>query len=1348
MGKPANVTIISILLSVFMCPAYGQTPPTPTVTRRNCTKEECGDCVNCQVLENFGKNDNFPRNETFDCSTAVPTYWEVEAKYVSFGQESVAGVELSVKEEVNLKGYCVNSTRKWKDAFTVAPTFYRTMSSNITIDCPTCSRKKRCNMLVRELRYRVPKKDPNYKCPEGWLQQDHLCYALYRNATTWNKANEHCESSNSKLVSILDGEELLNLKHFFTSFWWPVINETSFRSNEWIFIGLIGSGNRNPAEDPGEYANANFNWTDNHPATYFEWYQAVDDAIVDDLWQAVLSAYSQPTAIGTCKCGVMFVNYAVFKKSFWFKIPCSFPIECSAYICKKEAEEISRRGGKDNKTMELQGKIAENTSTTVLGGCGKGWTLYQRACYFMYTSTDRLNSGPTPEETLRKECTNQKADVAPIDNPNEKQIVLHLLKLWRHLKEYGPVLLLKEGKTIIYTVQNTREQADYIARLDEKYAKKYNVNVSKNQEPLRSVICTRLTETRLIMCKANQKKCNDGTCINPNFVCDNIPDCPDKSDEESCNTTHVRFKMFNCANNKTIPYSLTCDFINNCGDRSDETFCEHKPCDGAQFKCENGQCIHEAKRCDLNNDCVDRSDEKNCRTRDLKQKAFRCYSGKWIPNSMINDIYGDCPGIASEDELQDWSAHSLLRAMFTPKAKSKYLESKEDYFSFCPKPNEVRCKYEFTTCFRREDICAYDYDKFGVLTSCRDGSHLLDCKDFECPGKFKCNNSYCIPVRMRCDNTVDCPHGEDEVGCNNTACPPGFFRCRNGICLDQNEVCDERVHCNTYEDDETMCGDVITCPRLCTCRGLAIACTGAGSLENLTTLNSAARFLNVSNTHMKITPETFKSFHDLVYLDISHNDIIQLPPKIFENNPNLQHVDLSHNKLTNIVADTFLGLKNLKTLILVNNELTNLAKNGFQIISEPSNSSDQDHCFDVLDLRNNNFEVNPLEILELKLVCTKLLKMDRFDLCCAAERAVNCTPKGGVFSSCDDLMANDTLRYSIWVLGIMALLGNLFVLFWRLLHHKQGLGVENLLVTNLSIADFLMGVYLLIIGGVDVQFRGVFGVKQEMWMSHGLCYFAGIISLISSEISVFLLVFITADRVIAIVFAFKMEKVTLKQAAIVLTVAWIVVIGMALLPLLSMSKKGFFTNFYGSNAVCLPLSLGKNASDIYGVIILTLNLLAFIFIAIGYIAIYSVIRKSRKQMEHFGQKRDTSKEMVFVKRMCMVIASDFCCWVPIVIMKYLALGGMTIHPIVSAWTAVFVLPLNSSLNPFLYTIASLNASRGPGKGKGSKEKFQSTDSVETLNSHLELSKTKYSAPQDGKFPTTPSESPAKILDKC
>ncbi|RWS22152.1 Relaxin receptor 1-like protein, partial [Leptotrombidium deliense] len=48
----------------------------------------------------------------------------------------------------------------------------------------------------------------------------------------------------------------------------------------------------------------------------------------------------------------------------------------------------------------------------------------------------------------------------------------------------------------------------------------------------------------------------------------------------------------------------------------------------------------------------------------------------------------------------------------------------------------------------------------------------------------------------------------------------------------------------------------------------------------------------------------------------------------------------------------------------------------------------------------------------------------------------------------------------------------------------------------------------------------------------------------------------------------------------------------------------------------------------------------------------------------------------------------FICWVPIMIIKFIALSGIHIDEFLYAWLAIFLLPVNSALNPVLYTLTT------------------------------------------------------------
>ena len=156
---------------------------------------------------------------------------------------------------------------------------------------------------------------------------------------------------------------------------------------------------------------------------------------------------------------------------------------------------------------------------------------------------------------------------------------------------------------------------------------------------------------------------------------------------------------------------------------------------------------------------------------------------------------------------------------------------------------------------------------------------------------------------------------------------------------------------------------------------------------------------------------------------------------------------------------------------------------------------------------------------------------------------IRCHPPQDEISDCEDLMSNLVQRIILWFLGIVALVANAAVVIWRFRTRLYTNPVSSTLILSLGCADFLMGIYLVIIASVDehyrfyltllfifddnsieTQFRGRYIENSDIWKNSILCQFCGFLSTVSSEVSVATLVFITVDRFISISFPFSMKK--------------------------------------------------------------------------------------------------------------------------------------------------------------------------------------------------------------------------------
>ncbi|XP_049878273.1 lutropin-choriogonadotropic hormone receptor-like [Pectinophora gossypiella] len=289
----------------------------------------------------------------------------------------------------------------------------------------------------------------------------------------------------------------------------------------------------------------------------------------------------------------------------------------------------------------------------------------------------------------------------------------------------------------------------------------------------------------------------------------------------------------------------------------------------------------------------------------------------------------------------------------------------------------------------------------------------------------------------------------------------------------------------------------------------------------------------------------------------------------------------------------------------------------------------------------------------------------------AGQRRVHCLPLPGPFLPCVDLFDWWTLRCGVWAVFLLALLGNgtvVFVLVWS----RSRLDVPRFLVTNLAAADFCMGVYLGLLAVVDAGTLGEFRAHAVAWQLSAACRLAGFLGVLSSELSVYTLAVITLERNYAITHAMHLNKrLSLRHAAAVMAVGWAFSLTAAALPLLGVSD-------YRKFAVCLPFETSTPTSLGYVVALLVINGVAFLVLLGCYLKMYCAIR---------GSQAWNSNDSRIAKRMALLVFTDFLCWSPIAFFALTAAFGAQLVSLEEAKVfTVFVLPLNSCCNPFLYAI--------------------------------------------------------------
>ena len=536
-------------------------------------------------------------------------------------------------------------------------------------------------------------------------------------------------------------------------------------------------------------------------------------------------------------------------------------------------------------------------------------------------------------------------------------------------------------------------------------------------------------------------------------------------------------------------------------------------------------------------------------------------------------------------------------------------------------------------------------------------------------------------------------------------------------------------------------------------------------------MQSLRRLILSHNLLVEVNSNILLGLYNLKELYLSHNSFTYFHPSLLQEAQHLTILFLDHNNLGNVHPYSFYNLTNLKVLSLAQTNLgslpsiifehldalqvLNISRNFFtQISSELFTKLTQ---LTILDLTQNPLDWVNSKSFE-KLTKRTIVYVDKYATCCFIESA-NCSSESppSPFLSCKRLIPYSILRTVVWLVAFATIIGNSFVLFTRCRQKTESkFYVQYLLITNLSLSDLLMGVYLLILLSVDLNFNDYFPTRSESWRGSILCKTAGALAILSSEASVFFITLVSIDRFICVKYPFSSTRLSAKSAKFVVTSLWLVAF---LISLMSVLIPMFSPEFYDVSEICLglPISrvnkyessiksfnlpiefglveagfetahvvetnlIGSKASMFFSIAVFTgLNFVCFLTVAFCYTSVFvAAIQSSRRA----GQTTDKDREIRMAFKMAGIVLTDFLCWVVLAVLSILVQTKLvTISPEAYAWIATFILPINSCMNPFLYTLYILISDRRQVKTNTANIQGKSLFNVNTVSQPLRKYKT-------------------------
>lgn len=124
------------------------------------------------------------------------------------------------------------------------------------------------------------------------------------------------------------------------------------------------------------------------------------------------------------------------------------------------------------------------------------------------------------------------------------------------------------------------------------------------------------------------------------------------------------------------------------------------------------------------------------------------------------------------------------------------------------------------------------------------------------------------------------------------------------------------------------------CPNGCQCDdvGLRVHCVNANLDTVPILLNPGTKHLDLSHNHIKRIMPGFAFYHELQYLDMSHNDVVSLGNKNFISQTLLTTLVISNNNISQLHAKTFDGLSVLKEIDLSYNYIEAIDNVAFEFL--------------------------------------------------------------------------------------------------------------------------------------------------------------------------------------------------------------------------------------------------------------------------------------------------------------------------------------------------------------------------------------------------------------------------------
>lgn len=250
---------------------------------------------------------------------------------------------------------------------------------------------------------------------------------------------------------------------------------------------------------------------------------------------------------------------------------------------------------------------------------------------------------------------------------------------------------------------------------------------------------------------------------------------------------------------------------------------------------------------------------------------------------------------------------------------------------------------------------------------------------------------------------------------------------------------------------------------------------------------------------------------------------------------------------------------------------------------------------------------------------------------------------------------------------------------------KNSEPVPMLFITSLATSDLIMSIYMLVIGIADLIYRNDYANNAESWLRNSACTFACFLCCIASLMSVLMMLLISIDRYIYIAFPYSAYRVSPLHAKMLICIAWLFCIIFIGIPVAYSTNADGDSRLYAYTSICMASNFRNYFFRIWIIAYIFITLLCWFITSVLYVHMFIAIRQTAQAASTSPQEN----EKKIALRLSAIVITDLISWLPYYFYTIQVLIRPTASGILVLQFAIMLaLPINSAINPYLYTLTS------------------------------------------------------------